>query len=284
VQDSGCAGMPTSAPNVTATAGTGSVSLSWGAVSGASKYQVFRTEGVFACDFGKVKLGETTGTTFSSSGLQGGRPYSYVVIPVGASNACMGPASACDTATPTAPAGPVTVYFDNFETATGWTVNPNSSDNATSGVWERGNPEDTTSSGAKQLGTTVSGSNDLVTGALAGGSATANDLDGGVSTIQSPVISLPSTGTLTLSFSYYFAHARRSSSNDYLRVKVVGSTTSTVLQELGTNSDDDAVWATTSADISAFAGQNVRILIEAADGTTDQLVEAAIDDVKIVQQ
>jgi hypothetical protein len=105
VQNSGCSGAPTAAPNVTATAGANSVALSWGAVSGASKYQVFRTEGVFACDFGKVKLGETTGTSFTSANLQNGRPYSYVVVPVGAANTCMGPASACDTATPSGGGG-----------------------------------------------------------------------------------------------------------------------------------------------------------------------------------
>jgi len=105
VQNSGCSGAPTSAPNVTATAGANSVSLSWGSVSGATKYQVFRSEGIFNCDFGKVKLGETTGTTFSSSGLQNGRNYSFTVVPVGSSNACMGPASACDTAVPTGGGG-----------------------------------------------------------------------------------------------------------------------------------------------------------------------------------
>ncbi|MFD2354897.1 M14 family metallopeptidase [Nonomuraea ferruginea] len=68
----------------------------------------------------------------------------------------------CGTGTP-----PTTVYSDTFETATGWTVNPNGTDTATLGQWERGDPADTSSSGPKQLGTTVSGSNDLVTGRLA---------------------------------------------------------------------------------------------------------------------
>ena len=41
-------------------------------------------------------------------------------------------------------------------------------DTATTGRWERANPADTNSSGAKQLGTTTSGSFDLVTGAARG--------------------------------------------------------------------------------------------------------------------
>ena len=176
------------------------------------------------------------------------------------------------------------MFFDNFEAANGWTVNPNATDAATGGVWERGNPEATALGGAKQLDATVSGVNCLVTGALAGGTATANDLDGSLTSVQSPAIALPATGNLTLSFAYYFSHARKSTTADFLRVKVVGSTTTTVLQELGTSSNDDAAWATASASLNAFAGQTVRILIEAADGATDQVVEAAIDDVKIMQQ
>lgn len=184
----------------------------------------------------------------------------------------------------TPPPQPVTVFFDDFETSTGWTVNPSGTDTATAGLWERGNPEDTNSSGPKQLGTTVSGVNDLVTGRLAGAAAGDHDLDGGITTVRSPAITLPSTGTLTLSFSYYFAHATNSSTADFLRVKVVGTTTSTVFEELGSTVDDDAVWATGSANITSFAGQTVRILIEAADVSTASLVEAAVDDVRITQQ
>jgi hypothetical protein len=184
----------------------------------------------------------------------------------------------------TPPPPPVTVFFDDFETSLGWTTNPSGTDTATTGQWERGDPATTTSSGTKQLGTTVSGVNDLVTGRLAGTSAGDFDIDSGTTSVRSPAIALPATGVLTLSFSYYFAHGTNSSSADFLRVQVVGATTSTVLQELGSTANDDAVWAASSVDISAFAGQTVRILISAADASTASLVEAAVDDVKIVQQ
>ena len=181
--------------------------------------------------------------------------------------------------------GPVTVFFDDFETDQGWTRNAGGTDTATTGFWERGDPEATTSSGTKQLGTTVSGVNDLVTARLAGSSAGANDLDGGTTSIRSPAITLPATGTLTLSFSYYLAHGTNSSSADFLRVSVVGATTTQVLQELGAADNDDAVWAASgNLNISAFAGQTVRILVEAADASTASLVEAAVDDVRITQQ
>ncbi|MGV9597087.1 M28 family peptidase [Streptosporangium sandarakinum] len=182
------------------------------------------------------------------------------------------------TATP-----PVAVYSDTFETATGWTVNPAGTDTATVGQWERGVPQATTSSGAKQLGTTVSGTNDLVTGRLAGAAAGDYDIDGGTTTVQSPPITLPASGPLKLGFSWYLAHGSNSSSADYLRVKVVGSTTTQVFQQLGAAANRNGAWAAAEADISSYAGQTVRILVEAADASTASLVEAGIDDVKITR-
>jgi hypothetical protein len=178
-----------------------------------------------------------------------------------------------------------TVFFDDFETNLGWTRNFSGTDTATTGLWERGDPEQATSgSVVTQLGTAVSGVNCLVTGRLFGGAAGTHDVDAGVTTITSPAITLPSSGTLTLSFSYYMAHLNNSSSADFLRVSVVGSTTTQVLSEVGAANNDAAAWATASANISAFAGQTVRIRIEAADASTASLVEAAVDDVRITQQ
>jgi hypothetical protein len=182
-------------------------------------------------------------------------------------------------------AGPVTVFFDNFETSLGWTRNLNGTDTATTGLWERGDPEQATSgTTVTQLGTTVSGVNDLVTGRLFGGAAGTHDVDAGLTSITSPAIALPSTGTLTLTFSYYMAHLNNATSADFLRVSVVGSTTTQVFSEVGAANTDAAAWATATANISAFAGQTVRIRIEAADASTASLVEAGIDDVRITQQ
>ncbi len=101
VQDSGCAGNPALAPVVTGTPTNNGADLSWSSVAGASSYNVYRTDGVFGCDFGKTLVGSTTGTTFSDTGLKNGHDYFYTVIPMGAGGAsCFGPASACTTVTP----------------------------------------------------------------------------------------------------------------------------------------------------------------------------------------
>jgi hypothetical protein len=180
--------------------------------------------------------------------------------------------------------GQVTVFFDDFETAQGWVTNANGTDTATTGQWARANPETTTSGVTLQNGTTPSGVNDLVTGPLAGASAGANDVDGGTTTITSPAITLPTTGTLTLSFQFYLAHLNNATNADFFRAVIVGSTTSTVFQELGDAASDGGTFTTASVNISAFAGQTIRIRFEAADAATASLIEAAVDDVRITQQ
>lgn len=178
-----------------------------------------------------------------------------------------------------------TVWSDTFETATGWTVNPNGNDTATTGQWERGDPQQTSSSGVKQLGTTVSGVNDLVTGRLAGSGAGSYDIDGGKTSIRSPAVTLPTSGVLKVSLSWYLAHGSNSSSADYFRVSVVhnGGTTQ-LFNQAGAASNRNGAWATGTWDISAYAGQSVRIIIEAADASGASLVEAGVDDVKITKQ
>ncbi len=95
-----CVGGPTTAPALSAVAHDQEVELFWTAVPGASTYQVFRTEGIFGCDIGKILVDEVSGTTLTDTGLKNGREYSYIVIPVGAAAECTGLASTCEAATP----------------------------------------------------------------------------------------------------------------------------------------------------------------------------------------
>jgi murein tripeptide amidase MpaA len=178
---------------------------------------------------------------------------------------------------------PTTLYSDTFETATGWTTNLAGTDTATAGQWVRGDPATTTSSGTKQLGTTVSGTNDLVTGAAAGASAGDFDVDGGTTTITSPQISLPTGyGTYTLQFSQYLAHGSNSSSADFLRVSVqTSSGTTQVFNRAGAAANVNGAWTTSSVSLNQFAGQTIRLVITAADASTASLVEAGVDDVRI---
>jgi murein tripeptide amidase MpaA len=171
---------------------------------------------------------------------------------------------------------PTTVFGDDFETNKGWTF----TSTATAGRFERADPAATISNGAKQLGTTTSGTFDLVTGASAGADAGVNDVDGGLTAALSPPMTLPANATL--SFNWYLAHGSNSTSADYLRVQVVSATTTTtVFQQLGSPANRNGVWAGANASLGAFAGQTVRIRVEAADVSTASLVEAGVDDLKV---
>jgi hypothetical protein len=180
-----------------------------------------------------------------------------------------------------------TLFTDGFGADLGWVTNPNGTDTATTGQWQRGNPQGTTSSGAiMQLDPCAGGTaNCLSTGLTAGASVGANDVDGGVTSIQSPAITLSGSGTFSLSFDYYFAHLANSSSADFFRVSIVGtSATTNVFQELGTATVDAAAWIRRTVDISAFAGQTIRVRIEAADAATGSLVEAGVDTVTVTRR
>ena len=115
VVDSGCAGGPTTAPTVGAAPAAGSVDLTWNAVPGAAAYGIYRAEGPIGCDLGKTRIGETTDTAFSDSGLLDGRTYFYAVVPVGSNPSCLGPMSACASAVPLLPLDPcVPVELQGF--------------------------------------------------------------------------------------------------------------------------------------------------------------------------
>ena len=172
-----------------------------------------------------------------------------------------------------------TVWSDDFESAKGWTTTKGT---ATSGLWERGNPESTTQNGPKQLGTPVSGDHDLVTGRKAGTAAGSHDVDGGTTGVRSPSTPRPAAGPLSLHWSWYFAHAANASASDLFKVSVLVDGVKTGLfTRAGAAVDRDAAWATAKADLTPYAGKTIQVLIEATDAAGASLIEAGVDDVVV---
>jgi hypothetical protein len=169
---------------------------------------------------------------------------------------------------------------DDFETDRGWTVDPSGTDTATSGLWERGVPQKTRSGGIKQRRFGYSGKAALVSGRLRGSGANANDVDAGVTSVLSPEVRLGTAGSngWTLSFRYTFAHNAKARAADFLRVSVNGTE---VFTQAGFAGNRNAKWTAVSVDLDAYAGQDVRVLIEAADEGAASLIEAAVDDLRI---
>ena len=70
--------------------------------------------------------------------------------------------------------------FDDFEIAAGWKVDPHGTDTATRGAWQRADPSSTNEAARDgDLGSKV-----IVTGAGAGSTSSANDVDGGRTSIR----------------------------------------------------------------------------------------------------
>jgi carboxypeptidase T len=171
-------------------------------------------------------------------------------------------------------------FNDDLELSRGWQVDPLGDDTATAGRWQRSDPAATN----YQSTAATSGRYALVTGASAGSTSSANDVDGGATSVRSPGIALPSAvGRLT--FRYYLAHASTASAEDKFQAYVEESdgTRTLVKSESGAANTDRASWASASVSMAPWAGQTVRIVFVATDGGPESLVEAAVDDVRITR-
>jgi hypothetical protein len=178
-------------------------------------------------------------------------------------------------------------FDDDLEVGRGWTVNPDGTDTATTdaqGRFVRGDPSPTSSSGPKQLGTVPSGTRAFVTGASAGASASANDLDGRTSARSAP-IRLSTGAGQRLTFRYVFAHNPTSTGADYLKaiVEDAAGTRTTVFTVTGRAADVDGVWRTAWANLDPWAGKTIRIRLEAMDAAPGNLLEVEIDDVRVTR-
>jgi carboxypeptidase T len=171
-------------------------------------------------------------------------------------------------------------FYDDFEIGRGWQVNPDGTDTATRGAWSRGTPSGTSSGGhPMQLAKAYSGSRDLTTGRPRGASPNAYDLDG-VTTIRSTEVQLPAEPG-PLSFVYYFAHTNSSSLDSFRAYVEAGGTRTEIFHELGTHSLDTARWSRVTRSLAPWAGQAIRIVFIASDLGYNNLIEAAVDDVRI---
>lgn len=182
--------------------------------------------------------------------------------------------------------GPSALFQDDFETARGWIQTPGVS-TATGGLWQRGNPEPTSQNGVNlQLDACDGGStNCMATGLAAGANAGANDIDHGLTSMQSPSITLPAGQTATLTFRYYLGHISTATSADYFRVRAVGSdgVPITLFQKSASASNVGAAWRAQSVSLSQFAGQTITLRFEAADSQSngETVIEAGFDNVVV---
>lgn len=182
-------------------------------------------------------------------------------------------------------AAPAQLFSDDFATPRGWVMSAGNT--ATTGRWERGDPQPTRTQGVGlQPDKCNAGSkNCLVTGLTAGTDAGANDVDKGTTAIESPAIALPAASAITLRFRYFLAHLANATNEDFFRVSVIGTNgvAQTLFTRNATASKVAGVWTSQSVNLSSFAGQSVRIRFEAADLGAISLIEAGVDDVVVTR-
>ena len=176
-------------------------------------------------------------------------------------------------------------FDDDLEVYRGWGVDPDHTDTSPPNArFARANPAPTSRFGVKQRGTTTSGSKAFVTGAAAGASSSANDLDGRT-TIRSQAIDLAAAIGQRLTFRYVFAHSASSTSADSLRAIVERADGSQVevFRVTGRRADVDGAWRTASVPMDPFVGETVHLRFEAADGGPGNLLEVELDDIRVTQ-
>jgi hypothetical protein len=174
-----------------------------------------------------------------------------------------------------------TIFADDFETNKGWTAGV-TGDNATTGVWERCDPQGTTAQ-AEDDHTIAPGVNAYITQCAAGSSQGSYDVDGGKTTLLSPIFNL--TGYTQATVSYYRWYSNDTGAEpgtDYWVVDVTADGTNWVHVE-NTNVSN-RTWKLMQFNIGAYVSltSQVRFRFIASDYDPGSLVEAGVDDFSIV--
>ncbi len=177
-------------------------------------------------------------------------------------------------------------WFDNVETDLGWTLGLDG-DDASTGVWEQVDPIGTSYNSQpvqpEDDHTLNPGHICFVTGnGTPGGSAGENDLDGGKTTLLSPVFNLEGATSATISYwRWYTNDLGNNPGQDYWDVDVSSAGMSWVHLEHTMESDNS--WTEHSFDLSAYIpfSSEVRFRFVASDEDLNSLVEAAVDDIVV---
>ncbi|MEY2716064.1 MAG: hypothetical protein RIT24_2407, partial [Planctomycetota bacterium] len=174
-----------------------------------------------------------------------------------------------------------TLVNSEFETADGW-VGGVAGDTATAGIWTRVDPVGTIAQ--PELDHSVPGTICWVTGQGAvGGADGAADVDGGITTLLSPIYNLTTVDDPVIEYWYWYSNNQGGAPNaDSMPIQISadGGTTWVNLIDLATSNN---TWSRHQWRVRDFITPTatVRVRFVARDLGTGSLVEAAIDDFKI---
>ncbi|TND08497.1 MAG: hypothetical protein FD123_2293 [Bacteroidetes bacterium] len=170
-------------------------------------------------------------------------------------------------------------WYDDFSFNFGWTE----TSTASAGTWERGLPQGTfnnsTPSNPGADVTTDCMGLCYVTG-NAGGSASSDDIDGGYTTLTSPVFDLTNYTNPVLEYDRWFYNGGGSGNpNDSLVISLTNGTTTVVLETVTANSPNSSSWVHQTYNISSLLTPTatMQFIARAADAMPGHLVEAGLD-------
>ncbi|MEM1448039.1 MAG: S8 family serine peptidase [Planctomycetota bacterium] len=177
------------------------------------------------------------------------------------------------------------LQFDDLEVAGGWTVGA-PGDNATTGVWEYGDPIGT--SAQPENDNTPGGTNCFFTGnGTPGGSIGENDVDGGSTTLFSPVLDLSLFPDPYVSYFRWYVNNGNSVVDDRFVVDISndGGATWTNVETLGPNGVPSG-WNRFSFRLRDVVAPTdaVQLRFVASDLGNGSIVEAAVDDLEVFDQ
>lgn len=177
-----------------------------------------------------------------------------------------------------------TVFFDDFASDQGWTVGA-PDDDATSGIWERGDPQAT----AAQPEDASIGTNAYITDPLAGNGLGARDIDNGKTTLTSPSFDgvAPANwhrAATVVTFDRWLSNDKGNVPNeDPLVVDVSGDDGASWTPALVINDNFEA-WRGESVKLADFVtpGPASRVRFIASDENGGSIVEAGVDAFEVV--
>jgi hypothetical protein len=178
-----------------------------------------------------------------------------------------------------------TLVLDEFETNQGWVVG-GAGDTATTGIWERADPEGTAAQ-PEDDHTAAPGTMCFVTGAQAGTGLGSFDVDGGFTVLSSPIYDLSSNPEAKFSYwRWYSNSAGASPAADTFRVEIsnAGGAGWTPVETVGpTGSEVNGGWFFKEFRVADFVTPSalVRVRFIADDAGSGSIIEAAIDDFRI---